>query len=274
MSPSVEIALEELGAVVNPSKRSDPMEENSCPVHKRSIDVILESDARLVPLFARSFPSVTCIAKGDTNQAFDFHIPSGGLGGLLRPDFGSFPDRESYLIAAPDQRSLLRDRYLDYGMGPLIGITWYSKSLFDGMESQLTLSGLRPLLETPGVAFIDLQYGDTGEEREAFLKETGIQIIHDGQVDQMVDLDAFAAQIAAMDLVLSIDNSTVHMAGALGVPTWVMLRTVPYWCWGLDRDDSLWCPSMRLFRQKTRGDWRDVVERVARELADYSGIQP
>ena len=239
---------------------------------ERGIDVILECDPRLVPLFARSFPGVTCIAKDGANPAFDFHIPSGGLGRVLRPSLGSFPEPAPYLVADPELRTEFCDRYHDQGTGALVGLAWHSKSLFDGKESQLTLSGLRPTLETSGVIFIDLQYGDTSEEREAFLKKTGIEIIHDNQVDQMVDLDAFAAQIAAMDLVLSIDNSTVHIAGALGVPTWAMLRTVPYWCWGLDRDDSLWYPSIRLFRQKTREDWRDVMERVARELAGGSSL--
>ena len=69
---------------------------------ERGIDVILESDPRLVPLFARSFPPVTCIAKGGANQPFDFHIPTGGLGQVLRPSLGSFPDPAPYLVADPE----------------------------------------------------------------------------------------------------------------------------------------------------------------------------
>ncbi len=108
------------------------------------------------------------------------------------------------------------------------------------------------------------------DQRTAFTQGTGIDIVHDEQVDQMADLEAFAAQVAAMDLVVSIDNSTAHLAGALDVPTWVLLRSVPFWLWGLDRDDSLWCSSMSLFRQKTSGDWADVVERAAQDLAGLS----
>jgi tetratricopeptide (TPR) repeat protein len=238
---------------------------------ERGIDVILESDARLLPLFSRSFPSITGIAKGCEDQAFDFHIPSGGLGRVLRPSLGSFPEPTPYLVADPKLCTELRDLYHDQGTGALVGISWYSNSPESGRQCSLTLPELRPLLETPEVTFIDLQYGDTADQRSAFARETGIDIVHDDQIDQMVDLDAFAAQVSAMDLVLSIDNSTVHMAGALGVPTWAMLRPAHYWCWGLDRDDSPWYPSLRLFRQDTPGDWSGILERVCVALGEWAG---
>ena len=131
----------------------------------------------------------------------------------------------------------------------------------------MTLLDLRPLLETPGITFIDLQYGDTLKERNAFTAETGIEVYHDEGVDQMADLDIFASQVAAMDMVVTISNTTAHMAGALGVPTLLMLGTVPIWYWLLEREDSPWYPSLRLFRQHESGDWQEVVERVGEELA-------
>jgi ADP-heptose:LPS heptosyltransferase len=84
----------------------------------------------------------------------------------------------------------------------------------------------------------------------------------DRDVDQLTNIDAFAAQIAAMDLVVTIDNSTAHLAGALGVPTWVLLPFAPNWRWLLERSDSLWYPSIRLFRQTREGDWQSVVQHV------------
>ena len=76
----------------------------------------------------------------------------------------------------------------------------------------------------------------------------------------------FAAQIAAMDLVITIDNSTAHLAGALGIPVWVLLPFAPDWRWLLDREDCPWYPAMRLFRQPEPGDWQSVVERVRNSL--------
>ena len=238
---------------------------------ERGIDVILESEPRLVPLFARSFPPVTCIAKGGANQPFDFHIPTGGLGQVLRPSLGSFPDPAPYLVADPELRTTLRDRYHNQGAGALVGLAWHSASPYAGRESSLTLPELHPLLETPEVTFVNLQYGDTADQRSAFARETGIDIVHDDQVDQMADMDAFASQVAAMDLVVSIDNSAAQLAGALGVPTWGLLRAVPFWLWGMNGDDSIWYPSMRLFRQSRPGDWNGVIKRVCRALGEWAG---
>ena len=238
---------------------------------ERGIDVILESDPRLVPLFARSFPPVTCIAKGGANQPFDFHIPTGGLGQVLRPSLGSFPDPAPYLVADPELRTTLRDRYHNQGAGALVGLAWHSASPYAGRESSLTLPELHPLLETPEVTFVNLQYGDTADQRSAFARETGIDIVHDEQVDQMADMDAFASQVAAMDLVVSIDNSATQLAGALGVPTWGLLCAVPFWLWGMNGDDSIWHPSMRLFRQSRPGDWNGVIKRVCKALGEWAG---
>ncbi len=240
---------------------------------ERGADIILECDKRLIPLYSRSFPAITCLAKDKTlkgkpaDKEFDFHAPLGNLGSLLRPDLSHFSDRPSYLKAGAGQRSALRGRYLKQGNDFLAGVAWRSKSLNYGEQKSMTLHDLRPLLETPGVTFIDLQYGDTAEERKSFTAETGIDIIHDDGVDQMADLDIFASQVAAMDMVVTISNTTAHMAGALGVPALLMLGTVPIWYWMLEREDCPWYPSLRLFRQRQRGDWRGVAERVREELA-------
>lgn len=79
---------------------------------------------------------------------------------------------------------------------------------------------------------------------------------------QLGDFYDTAAAIAQMDLVISIDTSVVHLAGALGKPVWVLLPYVPYWQWMLGRSDSPWYPTMRLFRQESPGDWAGVIEKV------------
>ena len=136
----------------------------------------------------------------------------------------------------------------------------------------MSVVDLAPFAGVPSVRLIDLQYGDTEADRRAFAEATATALLHDGAIDQMADLDAFAAQVAAMDLVVSISNTTVHMAGALGVPAWVMLPTRPMWRWMADRNDSPWYPSVRLFRQTRAGEWSDVIDRVAAALKEFPRI--
>jgi hypothetical protein len=119
---------------------------------------------------------------------------------------------------------------------------------------------LRPLLTEPG-SFFTLQPDAT-------------------PIDGMVSLGGMltnfsetAAAISAMDLVISVDTSVAHLAGALGRPVWTLLPHAPDWRWMLDRTDSPWYPSMRLFRQETRGDWAGVVSRVIAELRQTVSVE-
>ena len=157
------------------------------------------------------------------------------------------------------------------GENLLVRLAWISKNKRIGPQKSMALMELAPLARIPGIRFINLQYGDTAEERAQFEDETGTTVLDDEHVDQMSDLDAFAAQVAAMDLVISVSNTTVHFAGALGVPAWVMLNTVPLPCWLLEGEMSPWYPSARLFRQSQAGEWADVIERIGEALAGLAG---
>jgi ADP-heptose:LPS heptosyltransferase len=101
------------------------------------------------------------------------------------------------------------------------------------------------------------------EEKAAAAKAP---ILIDRSVDQLSDIDVFAAQIAALDLVITIDNSTAHLAGALGVPVWLLLPYAADWRWLDAGEKSAWYPTMRLFRQPKLRDWQSVIERVNRVL--------
>jgi len=96
----------------------------------------------------------------------------------------------------------------------------------------------------------------------------GADILCDPTIDPLRSMDDLATQSAAMDLVVSVDNSTVHMAGALGVPVWVLLAEPPEWRWMRERDDTPCYPSARLFRQTRAQDWEPVVAAVARRLSE------
>jgi hypothetical protein len=117
----------------------------------------------------------------------------------------------------------------------------------------------------PGIRWISLQYGAFNAlEQQAAAASAPILI--DRSVDQFASIDLFAAQVAAMDHVLTIDNSTAHLAGALGLPVSLMLPFAADWRWLKDRDDSPWYPTMRLFRQSVPGNWQSVLQSVQSAL--------
>jgi hypothetical protein len=121
------------------------------------------------------------------------------------------------------------------------------------------------LQEIADATFVDLQYGECEPEREAF-RTSGLAIRRFDEVDPLRDFDEFAALVAACDLVISVDNSTVHLAGALGLPVWTLLPFASDWRWTGDGPDSPWYPSMHLYRQPAPGDWTTVFARVAHDL--------
>ena len=98
---------------------------------------------------------------------------------------------------------------------------------------------------------------------------TGLLLYQDEEIDSLRNLDDFAAQVSALDLVISTSNTTVHVAGALGKPVWTLLSYIPDWRWMLEREDTPWYPSMRLFRQREAGDWSGVFVQVRSALEQY-----
>jgi hypothetical protein len=225
---------------------------------------LLDCDPRLKSLFARSFPSVGVVSGFDQGPgpAVDIavHLPSGSLPGLFRTNSSAFAATTSpYLIADPVERDRFRSRYSDGRK--LVGLAWHTNNAKAGRYRSIDLSMLAPLFARPDIRWISLQYGD----HQALENAAGMAsapVLVDRSVDQLADMDIFAAQIAAMDMVVTIDNSTAHLAGALGIPSLVLLPFVSDWRWLQARADSPWYPSLRLFRQPKRGDWQSVVQQV------------
>ena len=235
--------------------------------------VILESDPRLVPLYQRSFPGIECIARGELPASgrryedIDFQAPVGDLGGWFRPDMASFSTPCGFLKADPERTAQQRARYQErFPDKHLVGISWRSISMHTGGGRSLALEDWLPVLSHPRCAFVNLQYGDVAEELDVLERDHGIDVLVDPDIDPFGDIDGLSSQIAAMDSVISIDNITLLLAGALGVSTWALLMSPPDWRWLLDRDDSPWYPEMRLFRQEKTKDWTGVIDRMARAL--------
>ncbi len=230
---------------------------------------VLDCDIRLKPLFARSFPDVEIVSGYDPHLQPELnivaHLPSGSLPSLFRRKHEDFASTISpYLVADAMRKEQFRSRY-DDGR-PLVGIAWHTRNKQSGYSRSIDLAQLRPLLSQPWVRWVSLQYGNHVGLKDQSLAAAAPLLI-DTDVDQLTDLDTFAVQVAAMDLVVTIDNSTAHLAAALGTPTWTLLPFAPDWRWLLGRKDSPWYPAIRLFRQPGPGDWQSVIEQVRAALA-------
>ena len=241
---------------------------------------LLDCNPRLKPLFARSFPGIEVVSSYDPghksrtapepNPQLDMaaHLPSGSLPGLFRKTCADFSATTSpYLIPDPAKRERFRAAYAnaDPHRQRLIGLAWHTDNRKTGRQRSIDLGLFARLFARPDIRWVSLQYGNH-DSLQNQAEAARAPIFIDRSVDQFLDIDLFAAQIAAMDMVITIDNSTAHLAGALGVPTWVLLPFAPDWRWLQSRPDSLWYPTLRLFRQPQRGDWQSVLQTVQSAL--------
>jgi tetratricopeptide (TPR) repeat protein len=232
--------------------------------------VVLALDERLHPLFARSFPGCEIITREASRRPnnYDFQIPAGGLGKHFRRSINDcIQHRRAFLVPDKAHSARLRES-IDPGNLRLCGLSWSSIHPEFGNDKSMALATLRPLLETPGFRFVDLQYGDTSAERAALKQKTGIDIVHLDDIDLSKDIDGLAALIDACDVIVTISNTTAHIAGALGKEVWLMLplNAARFWYWQTEREDSLWYPHMHIVRQHSIGDWSDVIAQVGKAL--------
>lgn len=253
--------------------------------------VTLLATDRLVPLFRRSFPDATVgnrsgalthitlqrtplepqfLPAAVRDGKFDYQMSQGDLGAAFRPDLESFPKHAGFLIADEYLSRMYRDMCERHDPNKkIVGISWHSqKNIRIGKLKTIGLRAFAPILKTPGVTFVNLQYGDCAAEIAEVEKEFGIKIMNFPDADPLRFMDRFSALVYAMDLVISVSNTTVHVAGGLGLPTWVMVPEGParLWYWLRKRHDSLWYPSLQLYRQSASGIWSDTIAKVAKNL--------
>lgn len=209
--------------------------------------------------------------------SIDFKIPMGSLSLFLRPNIESFPQEKSYLIPDSLKTDEWRKIFKELGDGLKVGISWRGGKEASVRQIRSTsLEQWADLFALKGIHFINLQYGDCTRELQEAEKKLGVTIHSYKDPDPLKDLDGFAAQISALDLVISVDNSTVHLAGALGIPVWALLPKGCDWRWMKKFEDTPWYASVRLFRQKKHGDWKEIFEHVSSNLEQYkeTGVLP
>ncbi len=228
---------------------------------------------KLQALFARSFPGCEVVSlhpamKEDAERECDYYLPMGDLLELGLPRF-SPAKHGPYLIADPAKAETLRERYLALHPGKtrLVGIAWHTTNAQSALMRNIDLAQWMPILSLPEVQCVSLQYGDHDEAIRAVNAQQPDCLYVDREIDAFDDMDALAAQIAAMDQVVTIQNVTAHLGGALGIPTLLLLSSGSDWRWGIQRSDSTWYSTVEILRQQHPLDWQGVMADAAGRIA-------
>jgi tetratricopeptide (TPR) repeat protein len=231
----------------------------------RGARVVLSAQAPLVGLLRGLDPRVTVTAAAEPPPAFDLHAALMSLPAVFETAPDTTPSKAAYLTADPTLTANIAER-LGPRRRPRIGLVWSGAAGHENDHNRSApLAALVPLLDADADWFV-LQK-DIRDSDAAALAALPIRV----EADALADFPGTAALIANLDLVISVDTSIAHLAAALGKPTWVLLSTAPDWRWMLERADSPWYDSVRLFRQTAPRDWPGVAARVQAALAEHFG---
>ncbi|MBK6982345.1 MAG: glycosyltransferase family protein [Betaproteobacteria bacterium] len=236
-------------------------------VARRGAKVVLEVQAPLVEFLRTLEGPEEVLASGAALPPLDFHCPLMSLPLAFRTDVSDVPAEVPYLRADPARAAAWRER-LGAGSLAKVGIAWSGSTGLRNDRRSMALADMLPLLG-PGADWISLQKEVRDADSALLAQRADLRDF----AAELTDFAETAALVEALDLVVTVDTSVAHVAGALGKPVWILLPHVPHdWRWLRDRDDSLWYPGARLFRQPTPGDWAGVIRAVAERLRQ-SGLR-
>jgi tetratricopeptide (TPR) repeat protein len=228
--------------------------------------VILECRPELTRLLGKR-ASVITRGENTTMLGFDVYFPLLSLPRLFGTDLSNIPNRVPYLEADEKDAATWRAR-IGAGNELKVGLVWAgSPTHVNDMNRSMALADFAALGQVPGVKFFSLQKGPAGLQAPP----AGMTFVnHAAELNDFADT---AALVANLDLVIAVDTGIVHLAGAMGKPVWTLVPKRPDWRWMLEREDSPWYPTMRLFRQLAPGDWGGVMERVRAALTELAAAK-
>jgi hypothetical protein len=207
-------------------------------------------------------PKISVLNDLNAWPTTDLHCPQMSLPLIFKTRLETIPAHSPYLTADPADVQRWADRTRSI-TGLKVGLVWAGSPIHSNNRNRsMRLEQLAPLANVTGVSFFSLQIGSAASQTAT--PPPGLQLVD--FTGELSDFAETAALVMNLDLIISVDTAIVHLAGALGKPVWVLLPNVPDWRWMLDREDSPWYPTMRLFRQPATGQWEPVVQRVVEEL--------
>jgi tetratricopeptide (TPR) repeat protein len=235
-------------------------------VAQRGAKVIIECLRELTSLLRNVEGVHQVIGRGEALPAFDLHCPLLSLPLVFDTTLESIPANIPYLSADPLFKEKWRDKVHADRLQYKIGLVWSGNPQhINEQKRSCSLDIFAPLSRLDNTTFYSLQKGEAAEQAKN--PPQGMKLID--YTEDIPDFSDTAAFIENLDLVISVDTAAAHLAGALGKPVWTLLPFVPDWRWLLNRDDSPWYPTMRLFRQPSLGDWESVIEKVSAELQEF-----
>ncbi|MCA3575300.1 MAG: tetratricopeptide repeat protein [Aestuariivirga sp.] len=238
-------------------------------IPRDGVTLTLAADRRLHPVFARSFPGIGLLDRAaqahPINEGFDAQAPVADLGGILNLTAAKLAERRyPFLAADMHRRDALREANPVLTRKRVCGIAWKSANKQFGEEKSIALSDLAPLLTSPDISFVNLQYGDVSADIADAETLLGARVHRLAGLDVFADIDGLLAAIDACDVVLTTSNVTAHLAGAIGKPAAVLVPSgsgrIWYWHEG---PSSPWYPSLRLFSQADNRDWSQAIHQAA-----------
>ena len=226
-------------------------------------------DPRLEALCRRGLTGINFIAdeKALDREECDYHLPLGSVPGLIRNDISDFDRTVKGFLKADTKRVESIRKELNLCGKTVIGISWKSINSLNQVKKSIQLKDMERIFSGLDVVLVNLQYGDVEDEIKEFRETTGIDVMQCASVDNREDLDGLAALIEVCDLVVSTSNATIHLAGALAKETWVLVPyvVVNFW-WLVERTDSIWYPSLKVYRQPTPDDWNSIYKSIRKDL--------
>ena len=244
----------------------------------------LQCSKRMLPIVKENFPTLNVSSWGKHRQTVDQELPPfvfqcQALSAMkyLYSNTDAIRRDQPYIVADPVLANEYRQRYIEKARGKkIIGISWRSGNQKIGEAKSIPIEAWKPILETKGVLFVNLQYGDCTEDIKNIKNRLGVDIFVDKEIDPLGNLAPVFAQIAATDLVLSVSNSNIHIAGSMGVSAWSIIPASKgrLWFWFTERTDSPWYPSVKLFRQTSsvgahKEWWSEPVDAIASSLSKW-----
>ncbi len=223
--------------------------------------VVLETQPPLLPLLVHLDGVTHAVPRGAPLPAFDYHCPLMSLPLAFKTDLRNIPASVPYIRGDPARVATWQAKLGTRGKSR-VGLVWGGSAALRNDRRSMALSEMLPLVRG-WAEWVSLQ--KEVRETDAALLQARADLIHFGE--QLTDFGDTAALVELMDIVVTIDTSVANLAGAMGKPVWILLPWNPHdWRWMLDRADSPWYPTARLFRQSAAGDWASVVDQVGAEL--------